>query len=342
MSPDPHPVSARNHALSRLQVTERKGEIMKRLFIAASVLAAVSGGWFLAGNGAPKEPRPPLSPEQEKAIDDALDAYIGYLTSFDTVRLEYASAWTETTPDGKELMREGNLGVLTLKKPDLMREESFGSDGRLRNVNVYGPSGRNVDHSFRSGETFVQERSKGPLNGREAEKDSLPFMYYPYLYALSPDLAKRRASLKRLAVSVDTEDLSGVPCRVIAFKGLGTRRSGSSERARLWIGPDGAPVRCLYEDDRQDDVENRLNRVASDTRFTSVKGGVEAPDTLFTFTPPKGGKVLTEEDMMDPARLLLPKGGAAPDITCVDLEGRPVRLSDFRGKLVLLNFWDAG
>src|SRR5207245_2504159 len=29
----------------------------------------------------------------------------------------------------------------------------------------------------------------------------------------------------------------------------------------------------------------------------------------------------------------------APDFTAIDLNGKPVHLSDFRGKVVLLNFW---
>lgn len=33
------------------------------------------------------------------------------------------------------------------------------------------------------------------------------------------------------------------------------------------------------------------------------------------------------------------EGGAAPDFALKDLSGKTVRLSDFRGKLVLVNFW---
>lgn len=42
-----------------------------------------------------------------------------------------------------------------------------------------------------------------------------------------------------------------------------------------------------------------------------------------------------------PCRPFTPEArtGAAPDFTVEDLEGNPVSLSDFRGKLVLLNFW---
>src|SRR3712207_6087968 len=33
------------------------------------------------------------------------------------------------------------------------------------------------------------------------------------------------------------------------------------------------------------------------------------------------------------------QGGKAPDLALRDLRGRSVRLSDYRGKVVLLNFW---
>lgn len=32
-------------------------------------------------------------------------------------------------------------------------------------------------------------------------------------------------------------------------------------------------------------------------------------------------------------------GGLAPDFTLTDLDGKPVRLSDYRGRVVFLNFW---
>ncbi len=39
----------------------------------------------------------------------------------------------------------------------------------------------------------------------------------------------------------------------------------------------------------------------------------------------------------DPAAL--PAGSEAPEITGEDLEGVPFKLSDYRGKVVLLDFW---
>jgi thiol-disulfide isomerase/thioredoxin len=41
----------------------------------------------------------------------------------------------------------------------------------------------------------------------------------------------------------------------------------------------------------------------------------------------------------DSEPLLLPKGARAPDFTVRDLKGHPVKLSSFKGKVVLIDFW---
>jgi cytochrome oxidase Cu insertion factor (SCO1/SenC/PrrC family) len=40
-----------------------------------------------------------------------------------------------------------------------------------------------------------------------------------------------------------------------------------------------------------------------------------------------------------PSSDLAPSGRAAPDFELKDLDGKTVKLSDFRGKAVLLGFW---
>jgi cytochrome c biogenesis protein CcmG, thiol:disulfide interchange protein DsbE len=40
-----------------------------------------------------------------------------------------------------------------------------------------------------------------------------------------------------------------------------------------------------------------------------------------------------------PAQSPQKTSGKAPDFTRISLEGKPVRLNDYRGKIVLLNFW---
>lgn len=55
-------------------------------------------------------------------------------------------------------------------------------------------------------------------------------------------------------------------------------------------------------------------------------------DNLFAFTPPAGATEYKEPQ-------LLTKGVAAPDFTVQDPAGNPVKLSDYKGKVVVIDFW---
>lgn len=52
-----------------------------------------------------------------------------------------------------------------------------------------------------------------------------------------------------------------------------------------------------------------------------------------------GGIATAPQVAEDPAAETEARGSEAPDFTVYDLEGNPHKLSDFRGKPVLLNFW---
>ncbi|EFV77896.1 TlpA family protein disulfide reductase [Cytobacillus oceanisediminis] len=55
----------------------------------------------------------------------------------------------------------------------------------------------------------------------------------------------------------------------------------------------------------------------------------------------QAGQMQKYDKMEDPEDLPvgLAKGNLAPDFELTDMEGNPVKLSDYRGKAVLLNFW---
>ncbi|WP_274651927.1 peroxiredoxin family protein [Paenibacillus humicola] len=55
-------------------------------------------------------------------------------------------------------------------------------------------------------------------------------------------------------------------------------------------------------------------------------------------SPPASDIPTAETEAADPDEGI-EKGQHAPDFSLTDLEGRPVRLSDFKGKKVLINFW---
>ena len=64
-------------------------------------------------------------------------------------------------------------------------------------------------------------------------------------------------------------------------------------------------------------------------------------ETTYEFSVDRYGESLTLKPLAEklPARVDLSPGNAAPEITFTDLDGKARRLSDFRGKIVLLDFW---
>jgi peroxiredoxin/outer membrane lipoprotein-sorting protein len=72
--------------------------------------------------------------------------------------------------------------------------------------------------------------------------------------------------------------------------------------------------------------------------FTAFSVGEDLPDTLFTFDPPKKAKLVETLPIpgFEGSAVL---NHAAPDFELKSASGEKVRLSDFRGKVVLLNFW---
>ena len=66
--------------------------------------------------------------------------------------------------------------------------------------------------------------------------------------------------------------------------------------------------------------------------FTHWKLNAPIDEAKFAYTPPAEAKLYTP-----PA--LLANGTAAPDFTVQDKDGKPVKLSDYKGKTVVLDFW---
>jgi thiol-disulfide isomerase/thioredoxin len=68
---------------------------------------------------------------------------------------------------------------------------------------------------------------------------------------------------------------------------------------------------------------------------------VNVGDTTYEFKADRFGRSLTLTPLAEkrPARVILKAGLPAPDFTYTDLDGAVKKLSDFRGKVVLLDFW---
>ena len=65
----------------------------------------------------------------------------------------------------------------------------------------------------------------------------------------------------------------------------------------------------------------------------------DIPDSMFIWAPPDDWTEITEPSMES---RLLPIGTPAPDFSFKTLDGKIFTLSDYRGKVVLINFWRVG
>ncbi len=73
--------------------------------------------------------------------------------------------------------------------------------------------------------------------------------------------------------------------------------------------------------------------------WSDVAIDMEIPDEKFTWQPPKHWQEYGFPQKRDG---LLNPGTEAPDFACKGVEGSTIKLSDYRGKIIIINFWRVG
>jgi len=129
-------------------------------------------------------------------------------------------------------------------------------------------------------------------------------------------------------VKVGRENVGDVECDAIEWTQPDSMRN--EKKHRFWIDADRKPRRYRLEWKYQGKTY-----VESVTYGPLDLAATPAAET-FRFTPPADW---ADEGKVDMDDLLVAVGSKAPDFEATDLDGRKVKLSDFRGKAVLLNFW---
>lgn len=157
------------------------------------------------------------------------------------------------------------------------------------------------------------------------------FNFYSGLgQALLPDGLPVAAETEHEIFQLDGRD---VPCQV--FRTPEDLEAGLGPR-EYWYDPQSGLVLkaalCVYGDRGGMAMQQTM---VFETASVSVNAAVD--EKLFAFTPPEGVTVVNQmEKVVNPESLT---GDPAPDVTFTDLDGNPVRLADFRGKVVFLDIW---
>jgi thiol-disulfide isomerase/thioredoxin len=86
--------------------------------------------------------------------------------------------------------------------------------------------------------------------------------------------------------------------------------------------------------------QNERSAWLSDTTYRLRRFSYGDPANAQLFGPPEGAKEVKELSDWNAARIKKQLAGKpAPDLSVTDIQGKPVRLTDLRGKTVLLDFW---
>ncbi len=86
------------------------------------------------------------------------------------------------------------------------------------------------------------------------------------------------------------------------------------------------------------DLSGKAPRLIAQVIYSDWKIDPAIPAGRFVFAPPAGVKEVKIAARPAPP-VLLANGTLAPDFAVQDKDGKPVRLSDYKGKVVVLDFW---
>ncbi len=144
---------------------------------------------------------------------------------------------------------------------------------------------------------------------------------------------RRKSQMKELQYG-GTETWNGDAYQVVEWQYINPYITGDQAKAapggvvietdHFDIGTDGLIHRIVERNNIGWDIEDTLQDVQINPRLTKASFALKLPADAHTQAPPPP---------------LLADGTVALDFTVQDKDGRPVKLSDYRGKVVVLDFW---
>lgn len=149
--------------------------------------------------------------------------------------------------------------------------------------------------------------------------------------------SKASGELFSLRVAPD-ETFGGVPCAVVEEKSvLGKTRKGTTayRTTKIYVGKKDDIIRGYHTETPSPSGDGTAS--TSDDIVTNVVIGDKIPASLFAVNLTGYKAFVAPKQPERPA--LLAAGMMAPDFTAFDKNNKPVKLSDFKGKVVVIDFW---
>jgi len=271
-----------------------------------------------------------------------LDANEKALQALKSLRAEGEVITQAASRDGKPVAPRRIVSTVLAGRPALLRYEAWqvGADGKKleggTEIVVLSDGTTNVRQTgkqYTKSPANPQTLTIGqePLEGFFNEKRSLKALFAGL---------KERKSLTELKL-VEPETIEGEKYAVVSYRY--TSALGATKLAyegKLYFGADNLARR------RVQTISLSTGEITSKSTTTAtlrkLECNVPVPDAAaFAYTPPAGVTAFVPRPVAPaaPRPPLLAVGTEAPDFTVYALDGKPVKLSDFRGKVVVMDFW---
>lgn len=253
-----------------------------------------------------------------------------------------AECWTTLiypqVPGRPDRPERQELATLVAVKPNLMRYEGWtlkkdASTGALTKTeevptyfftnngkDAYKQFGKSYQKSNTTDFSTILEPWTGFHNTQNSENSMMQFY-----------VAEKRP----LSVTyAGQESVEGVLCDVVAYHRISSYNNEDQDyTGKLYFGPDGLTRRRV-----ETIVFGGKPGYTRDSVLKSIKTNFETPvASTFEYVPPKG--VVSDAEVQAKRPKLLARGTVAPNFTALTATGKPVKLSDFRGKTVVIDFW---
>jgi thiol-disulfide isomerase/thioredoxin len=235
-------------------------------------------------------------------------------------------------------MRRFMLSKLTAAKPNKMRYDAWESGADLAARGWRRPAGAPTYTMVSNGTKGWKQFGLAYRKDNRVRPEELSTILEPWTgfysggdsaYGLA-QVARKNGDLKEVK-RAGRATVEGVSCDKVDVVIVSSANGEPFESRATWfIGPDGLVRRCVAHVSF-----NNQPGVSRDSTIVGIKKNGSADARVFAYTPPPGVK-LQEVKLMSGA---LPNGTRAPEFTARDTRKRTVKLSDFRGTVVIVDFW---
>ncbi len=314
--------------------------------MAMMMLAGMAGVADAQNQGKPPAPTPPpaaasaaaaaqpaavpANPAEAKVVlDKARAAYKAANTYQDRVKLKFQLKAKDA--DGNEQNQEETeelTFVFAGPKKFALTHSTFRvhSDGTTQTAYLK-PQSEYVQAPAE--EALMDEVTAGPLG-------ALAMVHVPASLKMSPAKFEKDFPLLSEVIGVKAEEREGKSGKRVWGKGeLPGMVTEEKLAITMWFADDsGLLGEVVIDVKAMMDPQLVIEQATATVSFADIEVNAEIPADKLVFKPADGDKKVKS---FDPQRAML--GEASPDFKGVDLEGKPLNLSDFKGKVVLLDFW---